>query len=370
VKSCRIAIIDDEPASIQIMQNYLQVEGYQSFFTTSDSSKAVDLILREKPDLILMDVVMPSISGIDVLRAIRKIEAFKHLPVLFVTGAKDADARRSAIELGATDFLTKPIDRHELTIRVRNALVTKAYQDQLSQANERLELEVKRRAAELIMSREEVIHCLARTAEYRDDDSGQHVVRVGKYVGIMARELGFSKEEVKLLELAARLHDIGKIAISDSILQHAGRLDSEQIGFAKTHDALGRELTEHVPVELLKILRSHTRLGAGLLHVRTSPILMLAAKIAQSHHERWDGAGYPFGLAGEDIPIEGRMTAVADVYDLLTSRQADRPPFPREKCRDIMEEGRGTQFDPKVLDAFFKRKEEIIEVQIQYVDVE
>lgn len=369
-KSSRIAIIDDEPASIQIVQKYLQDAGFRSFVTTSNSTEAMDTILREKPDLVLMDVVMPSATGIDVLHAVRKTDATKHLPVLFMTKVSDAETKRAAVELGATDFLHKPIDRHELVARVRNSLMTKAFQDELTHTNQRLEAEVKRRSAELITSREEVIHCLARTAEYRDDDSGQHVVRVGKYVGIMARELGFPEDHIELVDLASRLHDIGKIGIPDSIIQHPGKLERDQTGLAKRHCDVGQGALDPLTDEHWRILRSHTRLGAGLLHVRSSPLLMLAAKIAQTHHERWDGTGYPLGLAGDDIPIEGRMTAVADVYDVLSSRRPHKPPFPRKKCCAIMEDGRGTHFDPKILDAFFARKKEIIEIQIQYMDVE
>lgn len=369
ITSKRIAIIDDEPASIQIVQKYLQDAGYQSFITTSDSTTAVDTILREKPDLILADVIMPGVTGIDVLHAIRKTNSIKHVPLLFLTNVTDAKIKQAAIDLGATDFLQKPIDPHELLARVRNALMTKVYLDELAASNARLEAEVTRRAAELVTSREEVIHCLARTAEYRDDESGQHVVRVGKFVAIMARELGIPEDQVELTELASRLHDIGKIAIPDSIIQHPGKLDPEQTRLVKQHCDFGQGILEPIADDHWKTLRTHTRIGAGLLHVRSSPLLMLAAKIAQTHHERWDGTGYPFGLAGDDIPIEGRMTAVADVYDVLSSRRSYKPPFPREKCCAIMEKGRGTQFDPKVLDAFFARGKEIVEVQIQYMDL-
>jgi putative two-component system response regulator len=219
-------------------------------------------------------------------------------------------------------------------------------------------------------SREEVIHCLARTAEFRDNDSGHHVVRVGKYVGIMARELGFPDEQVELVELAARLHDLGKIAIPDSILRHPGQLDPDQLRFVKEHCDVGQEVLEPIAEEHWKTLRSHTRIGAGMLHIRSSPLLMMAATIAQTHHERWDGKGYPYGLSGEDIPIEGRLTAVADVYDALCSRRPYKPAFSRQKCCDLLEEERGRHFDPDVLDAFFARKDDIISVQIQYMDVD
>ena len=290
--------------------------------------------------------------------------------MLVLTAASDAQIKRKALELGATDFLPKPVDPHELLPRVRNALLTKAYHDRLAHENARLEEEVRRRTAELAASREEVVHCLARAAEYRDDDTGHHVMRVGLYVGVIARGLGFTEAQIELLEMAAQLHDLGKIAVSDSILRSTGKLDPEQFELMKKHCGIAKKIMQPLAEEQWRILRSHTRMGAGLLHVRSSPLLMLAAKVAQTHHEWWNGAGYPLGLAGEDIPIEGRMTAVADVYDALSSRRPYKEPFPREKCFAILEEGRGTHFDPKVLDAFFARKEEIINIQLQYMDVD
>jgi len=369
-KQWGIAIIDDEPFNILVVQKYLQDAGYRRFVTSSDSTESLKLIARERPDLILLDIVMPMISGLDILRAIRATDETKHLPVLILTAANDADVKRQAIDLGATDFLPKPVDPHDLLPRVRNALLTKDFQDRLTRENCRLEEEVKRRTAELAVSREEVVHCLARAAEYRDDDTGEHVVRVGRYVGIIARELGYDRSQVELLELAAQLHDLGKIAIPDAILRNPGKLEPQQFELMQTHCAVAKKIMQPMDDEQSRTLRSHTRYGAGLLHVRSSPLLMLAAKIAQTHHERWDGSGYPLGLAGEDIPIEGRMTAVADVYDALSSRRPYKPPFPREKCFAILEDGRGTHFDPKVLDAFFARTEEIVAVQIQFMDVD
>jgi putative two-component system response regulator len=313
---------------------------------------------------------MPGVTGLDILRAVRATDETKHLPVLILTAASDAEVKRRAVDLGATDFLPKPVDPHELLPRVRNSLLAKAYQDQLARENCRLEEEVKRRTTELAASREEVVHCLARAAEYRDDDTGEHVMRVGRYVGVIARELGFDEPQVEVLELAAQLHDLGKIAIPDSILRSPGKLEPQQFEVMKKHCGVAKNILQPMDEEQWKTLRSHTRLGAGLLHVRSSPLLMLAAKIAQTHHERWDGCGYPLGLAGEDIPIEGRMTAVADVYDALSSKRPYKPPFPREKCFAILEEGRGAHFDPKVLDAFFARTEDIINIQIQYMDVD
>lgn len=285
-----------------------------------------------------------------------------------LTESADRDIKQVCLELGVSDFLSKPIDPMDLVPRVRNLLLNKHYSDQQASHAEWLEEQVRKRTAELAASREEVVHCLARAGEFRDDDTGHHVVRVGKYVGIIAQGLGFSQSRIEILELAAQLHDIGKIGIPDAILHKPGRLDPEQYAVMKTHCAIAKEIIQPHPPQEATTLRNHARLGASMLHVPSSPLLMLAARIAQTHHEWWNGEGYPLGLKGEDIPIEGRMTAVADVYDALSTKRSYKEPFSREKCFQILEEGRGTHFDPRVLDAFFDRSEEIVRVQLDYMD--
>jgi putative two-component system response regulator len=248
-------------------------------------------------------------------------------------------------------------------------LVTKCYQNQLANQARRLEEAVQKRTAELAASREEVILCLARAGEFRDNETGNHVVRVGKFVGIIARELGYSEDRVKILEQAAQLHDVGKIAIPDEILLKPGKLDPEEYEFMQRHCLFGRKIIEQMPQHEKERFRKHPELGARLLNVQSSPVLGVAALIALTHHEWWDGHGYPLGLAGEDIPIEGRMTAVADVFDALSTKRPYKNPIPRKECFAMMEKDRGTHFDPKVLDAFFRRRQEIIQVQIDCADL-
>jgi len=367
-KSSRILIVDDEPAQIRGLKQYLSEAGFSNFVTTSDPTEVVNLIRQGKPDLILLDVVMPEVSGIDLLHLFNLDPAMQHVPVIVLTENSDRDLKHVCLELGASDFLGKPVDPMDLLPRVRTLLLNKHYRDQQASHAEWLEEQVRKRTAELAASREEVVHCLARAGEFRDDDTGHHVVRVGKYVAVIARALGFTPARVEIVELAAQLHDIGKIGIPDAILHKAGKLDPEQYAIMKTHCAIAKEIIQPLPPQDTALLRSHARLGANMLHVPSSPLLMLAARIAQTHHEWWDGSGYPLGLKGNDIPIEGRMTAVADVYDALSTRRSYKEAFPREKCFEILEEGRGRHFDPQVLDAFISSADEIIRIQLDYMD--
>jgi putative two-component system response regulator len=367
-KTSRILIVDDEELNVRIVRKYLTDAGYTNFVTSSDSTEAIDLIRRERPDLILLDVMMPEVSGIDILHLMHLDDRLHHIPVVVLSAATDRDVKHICLELGVSDFLSKPIDPIELLPRVRNTLLNKQYRDQLATHAEKLEDQVRQRTAELAASREEIVHCLARAAEYRDDDTGHHVMRVGKYVGVIARELNFNESRVEVLELAAQLHDIGKIGIPDAVLHKPGKLDDDERAIINKHTAIGKQIIQPLTPHEWNILKSHTRLGSNLLHVSSSPLLMLAARIAQTHHERFDGTGYPLGLKGEDIPIEGRMTAVADVFDALSTKRPYKEAFPREKCFEIMSQGRGTHFDPKVLDAFFARSEEVVKIQMDYMD--
>jgi putative two-component system response regulator len=361
-------IVDDEAYNVLVVRKYLQDHGFRNCVATSDSQSALQIVGRQNPDVILLDIVMPEVNGLEILKALRSDSTTEHLPVLILTAATDAETKQKALELGATDFLHKPVDPNDLIPRVRNVLVTKAFQDRLANQAGHLEQQVLRRTTELAASRHEIVYCLARAAEFRDDNTGHHVVRVGRYAGIIARELGFSDAQVELLELAAQLHDVGKIGIPDSILKSPNKLDPDEFALMQKHCAVGTQILRPLSEEEWTKAKAHAGIGASLLHVRSSPLLMLAAKIAQTHHEWWDGNGYPLGLAGNDIPIEGRMTAVADVFDALSTARPYKPPIPREKCFAMMEDQRGTHFDPKVLDAFFSRSEEIVQVQLHYMD--
>jgi putative two-component system response regulator len=368
-ENVRVMIVDDEPTNIKVVRRYLENAGYKQFITTSESTQALDLIREHKPDVILLDVMMPHVDGLAILEAVRRDRDLRHLPVIILTASTDAKTRENALRLRATDFLQKPVDPSELLPRVSNVLMVKAHHDHLKRYSQELEQAVTLRTTEVEATRQDLIFCLARAAEFRDDVTGHHILRVGRYAGIIAAQLGFDQKYIKLMEQAAQLHDVGKIGIPDAILLKQGKLEPEEFETIKKHCGFGKRVILPLPDAEWQRLKDHTSVGSRIMDIASSPVISLAARIAVTHHEKWDGAGYPLGLAGEDIPIEGRIVAVADVYDALSSARPYKPPFPREKCLAIMQEQRGTHFDPTVLDAFVARIDDIVCAQIEYADL-
>ncbi len=367
-EATKIMIVDDEALNIDLLRLYLEDAGFEQFVAVTDASLAIDTVQREKPDVLLLDLNMPKVNGFDILASLRRDEKLRHLPVIILTASTTSESKTKALELGATDFLGKPVDSSELILRLRNTLTAKAFQDHLQDYSTKLERQVSERTEELEEARREAMFCLARAAEFRDDDTGRHVMRVGKYAALIARRLGFDSHAVEMLEQAGQLHDVGKIGISDTILLKPGKLEPSEFDMMKKHCEFGRKIIQPMTDTEWKVLRDHTDVGAMIMQLSSSPVMKMAAVIAQTHHEKWDGSGYPRGLSGEAIPIEGRIIAVADVYDALSSRRPYKPAFPRQKCFAILEEGRGRHFDPRVLDAFFVCSREIEQIQAELAD--
>jgi putative two-component system response regulator len=312
--------------------------------------------------------MMPMVSGLEILKNIRADRALCHLPVIILTASTDAETRRTALELGATDFLAKPVEPSELVPRVRNALTVKAHHDHLKRYSDKLEQEVRRRTAEVEASRIHVVHALARAAEFRDDDTGRHVIRVGRYAGVIARELGVPEPHSAMLEMAAQLHDVGKIGIPDAILLKPGKLDPAEWTEMKRHCEYGFRIINPIHDHDAEAQRMQKLLGVSLPDAASSPLLKMAAEIAMTHHEKWDGSGYPKALKGEEIPIEGRITAAADVFDALSSKRPYKQPFPLDKCIQILNEGKGTHFDATVVSALLRRLGDITQIQTAFAD--
>ena len=368
VRKAKIMIIDDEQLVIKVVKRYLTAEGYINFVTVNDSRQAVKRIWEEQPDVILSDINMPHVSGLDILRVRQRSQELSSIPVLILSASSEQDVMREALEFGATDFLAKPVDPCSLSLRVQNTLIVKSQHDYLANQAKNLESQVEERLKQLEDSRNQIVHCLARAAEYRDNETGEHIIRVGKYCRVIAEELGFSEEYCREIELGAQLHDVGKIGIPDSILLNPGRLTVEEFETIKTHCGVGLEIMEPLSQFDQERLRGHANSGGFIMDTQESSMLQLAASIARTHHEKWDGTGYPAKLAGEAIPIEGRICCVADVFDALCSERPYKPKFPLKKCLEIMLSERGTRFDPQVLDAFFIRFEQIEEIRVAYED--
>jgi putative two-component system response regulator len=358
-----VILVDDDASQLDDLQRFLQHDGFHNLLSVQASTEAVATIRQHQPDLVLLDWTMPEVDGRDILQEIRGDERICDTLVIVLGEWTESETRQQAIEFGATDYLCKPILPTELRFRVDKALELRQTKRKLVELSGHLEVKVKARTEELLSSRQEAILCLARAAEYRDDDTGHHVTRVGRYSAIIAAELGFPKASVELIEQAAQLHDVGKIGIPDAILHKPGKLDSDEYARMKRHCGIGRRiisppLDDDSPGER-PIQSSGTN----------SPVLRMAALIADSHHEKWDGSGYPRGLQGEEIPLAGRIVAVADVFDALASKRPYKEAFPIEKCLSILMDGRGKHFDPRVLDAFLARKDEILQVQQQLSEV-
>jgi putative two-component system response regulator len=367
-ETAKIMLVDDSPVSIRILQEHLKAAGYQHFITTTDPRPVLQIASKEMPDVLLTDIVMPYIGGLEILRHLRADARLSHIPTIVLTASCNEPNRIAALKLGAVDFLSKPVNATELVVRVRNALLAKAHHDQLKDYARVLEQQVRRRTVELAASRLELIHCLARTAEFRDNETGRHVVRVGRYAEMIAEKLGLNDQAVELIGHAAPLHDMGKVGVPDSVLLKPGKLTPDEFELMQKHSVYGRQSIEPMTEDDWRKLSSHTFMGEKIMDASTSPVLSVAAVIALTHHERWDGKGYPHGLKGEEIPLAGRITSVADVFDALSSKRPYKPAFELNRCFEIMEEGSGTQFDPKVLDAFLTCRETVTEVHRQFAD--
>lgn len=364
----KILIVDDEELNIRVARKYLRGAGFDRVVATTDPAETLDVAHRERPDLVLLDVMMPEIGGLDVLQSLRSDLAMAHVPIIILTAHFEDDVRHNALAFGANDFLSKPIDPLELLPRVRNLIALRQHQKSLERTAEHLEKEVRRRTKALIAAQHHVIHCLARAAEFRDNDTGRHIVRVGLYSALIARALGLDEDYAEMIEQAAKLHDVGKIGIPDSILLKSGSLDAGEYEMMRAHCRLGLHVIEEQNAEASSVFRRHVEIGAQILNV-DSPLLSMASQIAMTHHERWDGTGYPLGLKGDEIPLEGRIVAVADVFDALSMQRPYKPAFPLERSFAILKDGRGTHFDPAVLDAFLAHRAQAAAIQIQHSDV-
>jgi putative two-component system response regulator len=331
IEALRIVVLDDSEANVALLNAFLASWGFSNVLGLTDSALCVERCRAEPPDLLLLDLHMPGADGLAVLGELAsQIRAPVALPVIVLTGQSGPQSKHQALEAGARDFLIKPFDADEVRIRVRNALELRALQLAQRDLQHDLAQRVEERTAELESARFDIVERLARAGEFRDDATGDHTRRVGITTGLLAERCGATAELVHDLELAAPLHDIGKLALPDAILLKPGRLTPDEF----------------------KLVETHTQVGAELLAGSSSKLLELAREIALTHHERWDGHGYPQRLARDAIPRSGRLTAIADVFDALTHPRPYKPAWTIDDAIDEMTSQRGRQFDPHALDEF------------------
>lgn len=356
----KIAIIDDQPINVKIVRKYLQLAGYQDFVTVTDAREALDVIHREHPDVVLLDIMMPFISGLDILAELRRNEEYADLPVIILTAASEQATKLEALKLGATDFLTKPVDAVELETRLRNVLTLRAHQDRIKLQAKILEAEAAMRGDEVMAAQSDAVECLTAIAACCDAPSAGHVARVGQFAEIIARHLGMDREFCDQIRVAAPLHDLGKVGVPDAILQTPGRLEDAEFAQIARGESPTTSFELNDESETHATFRSHTILGRELASRGNSSLLDMAAVIAHTHHERWDGSGYPRRLRGEEIPIEGQITALADVFDVLTHARPCQPAIPPDKSLTIIAQQRGIEFNPAIVDALFAGIERIM----------
>jgi putative two-component system response regulator len=350
----QLLFVDDETKVLDGLRRMLRTkrEAWECHFTTG-VDQAIVIANEVSLDAVVSDVNMPGKSGLDLLRIMRADENMKFLPILMLTGNGDVNTKRDALELGATDFLNKPFDFIELTARLQNAIALKGFQDEIRAQNLLLEQRVADRTIELEKSRRDIILRLAKAAETRDSDTGNHIVRVGIIAQLLAAALGLDAKVQEQILLTAPLHDVGKIGIADAILQKAGPLTAEERLQMQAHCDLGEQILS----EDIEIVFRH--FGTNYAPSGGNDLLQMASRIAACHHEWWDGNGYPRGISGENIPIEARIVAVADVYDALRSQRPYKLDFGPHQTKQIVLGSSGTQFDPRIVDVFVENYDAI-----------
>jgi putative nucleotidyltransferase with HDIG domain len=327
----RILIVDDQQPNVTLLERMLEQWGYERVTVTTQSHEVPKLCAELEPDLILLDLQMPKPDGFELMEILRpRIMTAPRMPVLVLTADITGDTRKRALSVGASDFLSKPLDPIEVRLRISNLLETRRLELEMIGQNQLLETRVGERTQDLEQARVELLERLALAAEYRDDNTQEHAARVGRTSALLARTIGLPAPDVEVLLRAAPLHDVGKIGVPDAILLKRAHLTPEEYA----------------------VMQAHTTIGAEILSGSEFAILQTARRIAASHHERWDGGGYPYGLAGEEIPLAGRLVALADVFDALVHERPYKEAWSLEQAVDEIGSLRGTHFDPNVVDAF------------------
>ncbi|MDR3594537.1 two-component system response regulator [Clostridium sp.] len=350
-----IMIVDDTEMNIDILVEALQYE--YELIVAINGLEAMELIEEQKPDLILLDIMMPEMDGYEVLQKLKKNQELNHIPVILLSAITDSGSKTKGFSLGAVDYVTKPFEIVEVKARVKTQLRLEEARLVLENQNSVLEEKVKERTKLIERTNSATIYCLAALAETRDPETGQHIKRTQEYIRELAFELRKNKEYedvltdeyIELLYKSAPLHDIGKVGVKDSILLKPGKLTAEEFEEMKMHTIYGGE-----------------SLMVGIKELGEESFLTLAKEIALTHHEKWDGSGYPKGLLKKEIPISGRLMALSDVYDALISKRVYKGAFSHDEAKNIILDSKGTHFDPDIVDAFIKAEDKFIEIMEKF----
>jgi len=341
-----ILIVDDNPANTDLLQLMLEDEGFDKLAALNDPRQVEPWLQQHTVDLLVLDIRMPHIDGFAIMALLNEHYAHLNIPVVVVT-AEDANRER-ALNLGATDFITKPFHNWEVTLRINNALQNRLYFKQQQYRAVELERQVKERTREVEDTQLEIVRRLALAGEYRDNETGMHVMRMSHICHHLAISLGCEEDFCELLLRASPLHDVGKIGITDSILLKPGRLNDEE----------------------RQIMNTHAQIGYDILTGHHSGLMQMAAQIALCHHEKWDGSGYPQGLRGEDIPLPARIAALCDVVDALLSKRPYKDGWPIEKVIDLLQSEAGQHFDPTLVDLFLQQLPAMQKIRALFADTD
>lgn len=342
----KILIVDDNPANIMLLEKMLKINNYNNLKTTTDSRQVLDIYKSFEPDLILLDLKMPYFDGFQIMEQLNEFEQNDFLPVIMITAQNERENKIKALDMGVREFVGKPFDQTEVIMRIRNILDIKLLHKKMKNRNQLLEDKVMQGTRDVERVQLELIQRLLRAAEFRDNNTGYHITRIGLYAFELAKLMGMSEEFCNRIMYSSMMHDIGKIGIPDNILLKNGPLNDEE----------------------WEIMKEHTTKGALILKGSSSDVIKMAETIALHHHEKWNGCGYPEGLSGENIPLEGRITAICDVFDALLSKRPYKEAWEIEKVSNEIQHCKGSHFDPSIarifienIDLFFKIKNDYLE---------
>jgi len=344
----RILIVDDESVNLKLLDKMLSAQGYSNLVLVQDSRQVLEIYRQTRTDLILLDINMPHLDGFEVMEQLKALNDPLFPPVVILTAQHGQDFLLRALNSGARDFITKPFYCNELLARVRNMLDAQLMHRMLHDQKAVLDEMVQTRTAELRRTRLQVVQQLGRAAEYRDNETGNHILRMSHISALLAKSIGWNEADCELMLHASPMHDIGKIGIPDHILLKPDKLEPEE----------------------WEIMKSHAVIGANILEGDDSDLMKCAGEIALTHHEKWDGSGYPYGLSGEAIPLTGRIAALADVFDALTSARPYKKAWTLEAAVDLIKENRGIHFDPELVTVFLEQLPEILKIRDQFSEPE